>query len=247
MARGRPAAHLFVDLPMSAGGLTGCRTMQTAAVGSTRVNGVREACLLAAVLVAASGALPAHASQPPQPPAEVDSAQSSDPAASEQAPEPADEQPAQPDAADAAPPADAAEADAEQPADAEEAEPPAGTFEAPAGLILSYIKSEGSGDFERVMTRIGAALASSEDEERRELLSGWRLYRAREPGPEGEVLYVWLIDPAVAGADYAVPELLGAALPDESQALFDAFSAAFGSGQALINLEPVDIVPASPE
>ena len=233
MARGRPAAHLFVDLPMSAGGLTGCRTMQTAAVGSTRVNGVREACLLAAVLVAASGALPAHASQPPQPPTEVDSPQSPDPAGSEQAPDAAEEQPA--------------ETDAEQPADAEEAEQPAGTFEAPAGLILSYIKSEGSGDFERVMTRIGAALASSEDEERRELLSGWRLYRAREPGPEGEVLYVWLIDPAVAGADYAVPELLGAALPDESQALFDAFSAAFGSGQALMNLEPVDIVPASPE
>ena len=103
MARGRPAAHLFVDLPMSAGGLTGCRTMQTAAVGSTRVNGVREACLLAAVLVAASGALPAHASQPPQPPAQVDSAQPSDPAGSEQAPEPADE-PADP------------EAEAEQPA-----------------------------------------------------------------------------------------------------------------------------------
>ena len=241
MARGRPAAHLFVDPPMSTGGLTGRRTMQTATVGFTGVNGVREACLLAAVLVAAAGALPAHASQPPQPPTAVDSPQSPDPAGSEQAPEPADEQ-SEPPAAQQTEGEQPGEADADQPADPEEAEQPAGTFEAPAGLILSYIKSEGSGDFERVMTRIGAALAGSDDEQRRELLSGWRLYRAREPGPDGEVLYVWLIDPAVAGADYAVPELLGAALPDESQALFDAFSAAFGSGQALINLEPVDII-----
>ena len=137
--------------------------------------------------------------------------------------------------------------DAEQPTDAAEAETPAGTFEAPAGLVLSYIKREGSGDFERVMTSLGAALAGSEDEALRELLAGWRLYRAQEPGPEGEVLYVWLIDPAVAGADYAVPELLGEALPHEAQALFDAFSEAFGSGQALINLEPVDLRSAAPE
>ncbi len=189
-------------------------------------------------------------------PAEPEAAQeAADPAADAEQPDaeqPADaldeetalaDEPAEPEAAqEAADPA----ADAEQP-DAEEAEPPAGTFEAPAGLILSYIKSDGSGDFERVMTSLGAALAGSEDEALRDLLAGWRLYRAREPGPEGEILYVWLIDPAVAGADYAVPELLGAALPDESQALFDAFSEAFGSGQALINLEPVDIGAAGPE
>lgn len=233
MARGRPAAHLVVNPPLSAGGLAGCRIMRIGAVAATVVRGVWAAFLLTAVPLAAPGPALLHAAQPPQPPAEVESTQSPDPTGSEQAAGAAEEQPAA--------------ADAEQPADPQEAEQPAGTFEAPAGLILSYVKSEGRGDFERVMTRIGEALASSEDEERRELLSGWRLYRAREPGPDGEVLYVWLIDPAVAGADYAVPELLGAALPDESQALFDAFSAAFGSGQALINLEPVDIVPAAPE
>lgn len=217
MARGRPAA---------------CQIMRIGAVGATVVRGVLAALLLTAVPLAVPGPVLLHASQPPQqPPAE-----------------PPEEQPAEPEAAQEAadPAADAEQPDAEEPTDAAEAEPLAGTFEAPAGLILSYIKSDGSGDFERVMTSLGAALAGSDDEALRELLAGWRLYRAREPGPEGEVLYVWLIDPAVAGADYAVPELLGAALPDESQALFDAFSEAFGSGQALINLEPVDIVPASP-
>ena len=198
--------------------------MRIGVVGATVVRGVLAALLLTAVPLAAPGPVLLHASQPlQQPPAE------------------------QPDAEQPADALDEETALADEPTDAAEAETPAGTFEAPAGLVLSYIKREGSGDFERVMTSLGAALAGSEDEALRELLSGWRLYRAQEPGPEGEVLYVWLIDPAVAGADYAVPELLGEALPHEAQALFDAFSEAFGSGQALINLEPVDLVPAAPE
>lgn len=246
MARGRPAA---------------CQIMRIGAVGATVVRGVLAALLLTAVPLAVPGPALLQASQPPQqPPAEPPEEQPADALDEETA---LADEPAEPEAAQEAadPAADAEQPDAEEPADAldeetaladeptdaAEAEPPAGTFEAPAGLILSYIKSDGSGDFERVMTSLGAALAGSEDEALRDLLAGWRLYRAREPGPEGEILYVWLIDPAVAGADYAVPELLGAALPDESQALFDAFSEAFGSGQALINLEPVDLGAAGPE
>ena len=201
------------------------------------------ACGLAAVVTvgAGFGAQPAHAFQSTQQTDEVDAAQSADSA------DPA-ESPTDTDAAQAADPEQQpAQPGAEQPTDELDPEQPAGTFVAPAGLILSYIKSDKGADFERVMSRLGEALASSEDEQHRLLASGWRVYRAQEPGPDGEVLYVWMIDPALAGADYAVPELLGEALPDESQALFDAFSEAFGSGQALINLEPVSIGPAPPE
>lgn len=250
MARGRPSAHPFPDLPVSAVGAAPCRTMRSVALGLTGVRGGREALLLAAVLLAASHPPALHALQPPQPPSEA----AAEPSAQEQ---PAEADVQQSDAeqaaeSDAETPAEtdaeaAVESGDETPAGDEEAEQPAGTFEAPAGLILSYIKSDGRADFERVMLRLGEALADSEEEERRELLAGWRLYRAVEPGPEGEVLYVWLVDPAVAGADYAMPALLGEALPDESQELFDAFSDVFGSGQALINLEPVDLVPAAPE
>ena len=235
--------------------------MRIGAVDAAVVRGVLAAFVLAAVPSAAPGPALLHASQPPQQqpaaapeeqPVETDAAQDAATPEGEQPPDTDEPLADQPDAAEAAPPAGAADEqptdpDAEPPPDPAEAEQPAGTFEAPAGLILSYVRSEGSGDFERVMARLGAALAASDDEQSRELLAGWSLYRAREPGPEGEILYVLVIDPAVAGADYAVPELLGAVLPDESQALFEAFSAAFGSGQALINLEPVELVPASPE
>ncbi len=212
--------------------------MRILAVGCSGIRGLPAACAVAAAMVAGPGfgAQPAHAFQSPQQAGDADATQPTDPADGAQSP-------AETDAAQATD----AEPGAEQPVDESTAEPPAGTFAAPAGLILSYIKSDSGADFERVMSRLGEALASSEDEQHRELASGWRIFRAREPGPDGEVLYVWLIDPVLAGADYAVPELLGAALPDESQALFDAFSEAFGSGQALINLEPVNIGPAPPE
>ena len=190
-----------------------------------RVRGAPAACVLAAaiVVVAGFGARPAGLLQAAQQAGEAGTAQGS---GTER---------------------QAAEAGAEQPGGELEPEAPAGTFKAPAGLVLSYIKSGGAADFERVMGKLGAALAGSDDEQHRQLASGWRIFRAREPGPDGEVLYVWLIDPVLAGTDYAVPELLGAALPDESQALFDAFSETFGSGQAVINLEPVDIGPDPPQ
>ena len=189
------------------------------AFGCGGFRGAPAACVLAAAMAVGVGfgARSAHAIQSAQQAGDVDAEQTS------------------------------AEPGTEAPVGELDPEQPAGTFAAPAGLVFSYIKSGSGADFERVMSRLGAALASSEDEQQRQLASGWRVYRAQEPGPDGEVLYVWLIDPALAGADYAVPELLGAALPDESQALFDAFSEAFGSGQALINLEPVSIGPAPPE
>ena len=211
------------------------------AFGCGGVRGTPAACVLAAAMAVGVGfgARPAYAIQSAQQAGDVDAAQATEPVDAAQSP--AD--PSQ--AADAG--QTSAEPGTEAPAGELDPEQPAGTFAAPAGLVFSYIKSGSGADFERVMSRLGAALASSEDEQQRQLASGWRVYRAQEPGPDGEVLYVWLIDPALAGADYAVPELLGAALPDESQALFDAFSEAFGSGQALINLEPVSIGPAPPE
>ena len=121
-----------------------------------------------------------------------------------------------------------------------EAAQPARTFEAPAGLILNYIRADRTAAFESVAGRLVGALAGSESPERRAQAAGWKMYRAQEPGPNGNVLYVWLIDPAVAGADYAAAGLLRETFPTEVQSLYEAFNGAFGVGQALINMEPVD-------
>ena len=120
--------------------------------------------------------------------------------------------------------------------------PPERSFDAPAGMILNYVQSGSTSDYERVIRRLAAALAETEDAGRRGQATGWRVYRAEEPGLNGSVLYVSMIDPAVEDADYSVSQILNEAFPEEVQELYEAYIGAFvpGSGQILVNLELVE-------
>ena len=55
----------------------------------------------------------------------------------------------------------------------------------------------------------------------------------------GSVLYVWFIDPAVSGADYAVSQILNEAFPAEVQELYERFNGSFAGGQSMVNLDLV--------
>ena len=113
------------------------------------------------------------------------------------------------------------------------------TFEAPVGLVVNYVRPAGTADFESVMTRLREALAEGDDAERRAQAEGWRIYRAREPGPNNQAVYVWLFDPAVGGGDYSVPQILAEAFPAEAQQLYETYNESFGAGQIWLNLDPV--------
>ena len=113
------------------------------------------------------------------------------------------------------------------------------TFSGSQGLMLNYVKRGSTGDFERVMRRLAEALQNSENAERRQQAQGWKVYRAQEAGPNNSVLYVWFIDPAVSGADYAVSQILNEAFPTEVQQLYETFSGAFAGGQSMVNLDLV--------
>ena len=124
----------------------------------------------------------------------------------------------------------------------EDPRPPERSFEAEAGLILNYVERDGTSDYERVMSRLGAAFMQTEDGDRREQAAGWRVYRAQEPGLNDSVLYVSMIDPVVEDADYSVSQILNEEFPEEVQELYEAYIGAFvpGSGQILVNLESVE-------
>jgi hypothetical protein len=126
-------------------------------------------------------------------------------------------------------------------------------FGADAGLILSSVRPDKVADFENVLTRIHEALALSSDPVRGEQAAGWKAFKATEPGPNDSVLYVFVMDPAVKGADYTLSRLLSEAFPDEVQALFRLYNGAVVS-QNIVNLqllerfgEPVraDVKPAA--
>ena len=113
------------------------------------------------------------------------------------------------------------------------------TFSSQSGMMLNYINAANTDDFEAVMRKVAEALQNSDDADRNRQADGWKVYRAKEPGTNNSVLYVWFLDPAVANADYAVSQILNEAFPSEVQALYEQFNGSFAAGQAMVNLDLV--------
>ena len=126
--------------------------------------------------------------------------------------------------------------------------PPLGarTFTANTGMILQTVRPERVADFETVIGYLQAALEKSTDPAVRAQAQGWRVYKATELGPNSTVLYVFLIDPAVAGADYGLGRILADAYPEKIQELWKLYTGALGPSANLLNLLPVDGPPPVP-
>jgi len=122
------------------------------------------------------------------------------------------------------------------------------TFLAPTGMILNAVRPERVVDFELVIGYLQAAFAQSTNPQMRAQGEGWRMFKATEPGPNNTVLYVFLLDPAVAGADYALGPILSDAYPDQIEQIWKLYQGALaGPGsQSLLNLTPVQPPPPPP-
>ena len=90
-------------------------------------------------------------------------------------------------------------------------------FGAESGLIFNAIKPASVKDFEIILGRLKEALAQSPDPVRRQQGQGFKVYKAAEPGPAASILYVFVVDPVVKGADYGVARILAEAYPQEAQ------------------------------
>jgi hypothetical protein len=126
--------------------------------------------------------------------------------------------------------------------------PPLGrVFASEQGLIFNAIRPDKVMDFEAVLSKLRSALADSKDPVRNQQGWGWKIFKAAEPGPNGSVLYVFVMDPAVKGADYGVAKILSEAYPNEVMELYRMYTGAFATaGQTLINLQPVPSLNATP-
>lgn len=120
-------------------------------------------------------------------------------------------------------------------------------FTAPVGLLFNTVRPERVADFEQVIARVQAALEKSTDSRVQEQAKGWRMFKATEPGPNGTVLYVFVMDPTVPGADYGLGGILAEAYPDvaELQEIWRLYTSSVSSGGSLLNLTPLmpTIVP----
>ena|SRR5438067_3237892 len=123
-----------------------------------------------------------------------------------------------------------------QPAQQAQAAPTARVFAADAGMVLNFIKPDKTTDFEAIMVKLKDALQKSPKPERKQQAASWKVFKSPEPAQNGNVLYVFIIDPAVKGADYTVSTVLAEAFPQEVQTLYKQYADAYASGQNFVNL-----------
>jgi len=128
---------------------------------------------------------------------------------------------------------------AQQPAQPAQAAPQAApglVFGSDAGVIFNVIKADKTADFEAVMSRLKEALAKSENPVRKQQAAGWKIYKAQEPAPNGNVWYLFVMDPVVKDADYTVSKILAEAFPTEAQDLYAKYRDAYVPGGFRLSL-----------
>ena len=141
------------------------------------------------------------------------------------------------------PPAQATPAPA-QPAQPEKPKEPRMSFNGESGIFLYQIKPDQTAVFEELVNKVKEGLAKSDKPDRKQQLTGWKLYKAAEPMGEKNTLYVFVADPAVKGAEYDLLMLLAESLgpnagTPENQELFKKYVGAFAAGASRLNLTAV--------
>jgi hypothetical protein len=127
-----------------------------------------------------------------------------------------------------------------QPPAAAAAAPTARTFASDGGMVLNFVKPDKTADFEAVIAKLKEALAKSEKPDRKEQAKSWKVFKSPDPAAGGNALYVFIIDPAIKGADYTVSNILAEAFPPaEVNELYKQYAAAYASGQNFVNLSLV--------
>ena len=124
-----------------------------------------------------------------------------------------------------------------QAAPAQQAAPPTKrVFASDAGMVLNFIKPDKTADFEAVMVKLKEALEKSDKPERKSQAASWKVFKSPEPAG-ANVLYVFVIDPAVKDADYTVSNILAEVYPPaELNTIYKQYADSYAQGQNIINL-----------
>lgn len=114
-------------------------------------------------------------------------------------------------------------------------------FNAPVGVIFHQVTATKLGDFEQFLGHLRDALAKTTDKTLQSQAKGWKVFRVSEAGPNNDVLYAFVFDPAIPCVDYALGPILAAAIPDEAKLLevWNLLKSSVKGGGTLLNLAPV--------
>jgi hypothetical protein len=103
-------------------------------------------------------------------------------------------------------------------------------------------------DFDRFLSYVRDALAKTTNATVRKQAEGWSFHRAVEAGPNGDALYVFVLNPAVPCVDYALGPILSETYPDPAQLseIWKLYQTSVRPGSTLLTLVPAPVVPLTP-
>lgn len=122
--------------------------------------------------------------------------------------------------------------------------PPKVPFTTPAGVLLVQIKPDQTAVFEEMIGKINAGLAKTENATLKQAASGMKIFKASEMFGQN-ALYVVVADPAVAGADYDLFDVLYKTMTDDEKRApefkdtWAKYVAAFAAPLSRLSLTPI--------
>jgi hypothetical protein len=94
-------------------------------------------------------------------------------------------------------------------------------FQNDAGLIIFYVKSDKTADFEDLMTKLKDGLAKMDAPEAKQQAAGMKLFKTPVAAGAQVASYVLIADPVVKNTEYWLMSLLYKAYPNDAKALYD--------------------------
>jgi len=122
------------------------------------------------------------------------------------------------------------------------------SFSADAALIINLVRESSVADFDMVISRLKEALAKSENPIRQRQAESWKVYKATAPSqttcPDGTacsaLVYIFVFDPVIKGAEYDPIKILAEAYPTEVFALYEKLKAAY------VRFDPLSLTSLGP-
>jgi hypothetical protein len=109
-------------------------------------------------------------------------------------------------------------------------------FSTDAGLMIKFVRPERAADFEATVARLKQAFAVASTSDERRQAAGWRVFKASGRATNGDLIYVFMIEPVVHQADYTTSRILARAFPAEAASLYQRYAAASSGDQAVLEL-----------
>src|SRR5687768_8001542 len=125
---------------------------------------------------------------------------------------------------------------------------PARAFTATTGLLMHQVTATRVADFDRLIGYVQDALAKTTNATLQQQARGWKFYKSPELGPNGDVIYTFVLDPAVPCVDYALAPILAEAYPDPAQLgeIWSWYKGSVRGGGTILNLVPVEVKALEP-